>query len=370
MKKRIISLLLVLSMSVGLAACGGTTEEATEETTKEAKTQEAELEVDTITFGVPAEGNAHLIIAERLGYFEGTGLKIETVPVEVAEAPTALLTGQVDILANNGSNQPLSLIAAGEEITIFGGALAAGGICIIAKEGTEWNGVEDFVGKKVATEPHTFSITGPLLDMGYDPLKDVEWVDMPNHPDRLPAVVNGEVDYAVVKAPLRHSVLNTPGIEVVAYMNDCMPNFGCCRMWTRTDFFEANPVALKELVKVLIRSQLYIDDNREEVAGWLVEVTGSTEEYVADYFLNKYDNGEYVHQYSIDPLKDAMVKAWQVLNDTGFLSENAKNINIEEHIDVNVYKAALDELIADEEIYSENAEALDKMLVYFEEHNM
>ena len=39
---------------------------------------------------------------------------------------------------------------------------------VVAKAGAEWNGIESFIGKKVAVNPSYFAFTGAVMDLGYD----------------------------------------------------------------------------------------------------------------------------------------------------------------------------------------------------------
>ena len=48
-----------------------------------------------------------------------------------------------------------------------------------------------------------------------------------------------------------------------------------------------------------------------------------------------------------DPLSNSIVRAWNILDKTGFLDENAKNINIEDHINTSIYEQALAEAEAE-----------------------
>ena len=137
MKKRIVALMLALTMVVGVAACGGSkgAEEKTEEKTEEkVEEQEEKPETTHIKWAQGASGNALVTVANELGYFEEYGLEVEEIPMD-SDSGTALIAGQVDICSNNGTNTPLSAIASGEDITIFGGHMLTGCMPIIAKKG-------------------------------------------------------------------------------------------------------------------------------------------------------------------------------------------------------------------------------------------
>lgn len=99
MKKRLVSLMLVLVMSLGLVACGGTTEEAPAELTE-------------VTWNYGTSGNVLVTIANEKGYFEAEGIKI--TPVEAtanADAMALLASGKVNVVSNAGTSNPLQQIA-------------------------------------------------------------------------------------------------------------------------------------------------------------------------------------------------------------------------------------------------------------------
>ena len=367
------SLFLALIMTLGLASCGGdqgssgtpaptTTPTAATESSASQGAEDEKPETSVIHWARGNSGNALVTIGKRLGYFDEVGLTIDEIPMDAtADFYTALAAGQVDVGSNYGTNTPLQQIASGFDLTIFGGHMLTGCMPIVAKAGTTWNGVQDFVGKRVASNPNAFSITGALLKMGYDPLKDVEWVTYPTHSDRLAAVVSGEVDYAVLGTSMNYTIENMDDIDVLAYCSDVTPNYSCCRMTTRTDFINENPTTIKLLLKALIRAQCYYESHKEEVVGWMAEELGTTEEYVAAYMLNEH------YQIHVDPIKNSVINAWNILDETGFLDENAKQINIEDHINTELYKAALDEATA--EYGSEDPDFYEAMATFFAENN-
>lgn len=370
MKKRALSFLLAMAMLLALAACGGggdstATPAPTPATSDgEGTSEPAEVpEVDTIHWAKANSGNVFVTLADQLGYFDEVGLTVIEDPVASStEALTALGTGQVDVTSNQGTNNPLAQIAAGQDFTIVGGYMLQG-MYLVAKTGTGWNGPEDLIGKKVAAPASTTTLTGPLLELGYDPVNDVEWLTYSTNSDRLSAVVAGEADYAYLSGDQLYTVNNMDDVEIVVYAADesLMPAYGCCRMNMRTEFVEENPTTVKLLLKALIRAQAYFEANKEECVSVLAEELNASEDYVAAYLLNE----NYVP--NLDPVKDAVIQTWEIMGATGFLPDGAENINIEDHINTELYKEALDEAI--EEHYNEYPEIFDEMEAFYAEHN-
>ena len=380
MRKRNLSLALCSALMLSLlTACSGGSDEAAETTAAQETEVQAEAEetsADDTSEGteeVPEQrvvrwnqgtsGNVLVFIAQEKGYFEEEGIELEFVTATAnADAMALLSTGQTDVVSNSGTSNPLQQIAAGVDLTVFGGHMVNGCMPVIAKEGTEWNGVESLVGKKFACNPSYFAFTGALMDAGYDkPLEALEWITYTNYQDAMAAVLRGEVDYALQGTGQNYQVLNTDGIEIVAYQSDVMPNYSCCRLVAPTEFVENNPITVKHILKALIRAQQYYEANKEESAQIMADGIGTDLDYVEAFMFNDH------YLVHADPLKNSVVRAWNILDETGFLDENAKNINIEDHINTDIYEEALAEVIA--EHGDEDPEFYDRMQQFYEEND-
>ena len=356
-------------MVASLAACSGaqtpspaepaSAPSAAEQTAAPAKEVP---EVTTIRWARANSGNIFVTLAQQKGYFEEVGLTIVENPVaNSTEALTSLGAKKVDVTSNQGTNNPLAQIVAGQDFTIVGGYMLQG-MSLIAKKGTGWKGVEDLVGKRVAAPASTTTLTGPLLKAGHD-ISEVEWLTYPTNSDRLAAVKAGEADYGYMSGDMLFTVKNMDDIEIVAYANDetLSPAYGCCRMNMRTEFVKSNPITVKLMLKALIRAQAYFEANKEECVSILAKEINASEDYVAAYLLDEN------YQIAIDPMKNAVLNTWNIMLDTGFLPPEAENFDIESHINTELYKTALDEVIA--EHYNEYPEFFDGRLAFFEKYN-
>ena len=242
-------------------------------------------EVSTVRWNWGTSANILVALAIEKGYFEEYGLNIEFVNAnENASAMTLLATGQVDVVSNSGTASPLQNIAAGVDMTIFGGHMVQGCMPVIGKKGAEWNGIESIVGKKFACNPSYFAFTGALMDAGYDnPMEVVDWVSGMSYPDALAALQRGEVDYALMGTGQNYQVNNMDDIEILTYQGDVMPDYSCCRMECPTEFIQNNPITIKCILKALIRAQAYYEANKEECVDILAAAIGADHDYVAAY---------------------------------------------------------------------------------------
>lgn len=196
--------------------------------------------------------------------------------------------------------------------------------------------------------------------MGYDVYEDIEWVQL-EAADAMAAVISGEVDYASVGTSLAHPIKNNPDVKVVFDHADITPQYSCCRMETDSDFIEEKPNTTKALLKALLRGMHDVHKDPEAAIATLAEELDTPVEFVEAYAL---DDG---YEISPDPLYNSSLRAWDYLNDFGLLDETAANIDLKQHVHVDLYKEALDEVIA--EVGDEDPEYWQGVLDYFEENN-
>ncbi|GFI35888.1 ABC transporter substrate-binding protein [Lachnospiraceae bacterium 50-23] len=364
MKKRILAAMMILAVSFSLAACSGGG--GAEEKDTEKKAEEGAPEQDVVKWNYGTSGNVLVTIANEKGYFEDEGISIEPVEANAnADAMTLLSTGKVDVVSNAGTSNPLQQIASGIDISVFGGHMIEGCMPVVAKKGAEWNGIESFVGKKVAVNPSYFAFTGAVMDLGYEnPLEVVEWEVYSDYNDALAAVVRGDVAYALMGTGQNLAVQEMAAngeIDIVSYQSEIMENYSCCRMVAQTKWINENPNTVKAVLRALLRAQSYYEANKEEAVKLHAAAIEATEEYVAAYMMD--DEHYFV---SADPLKDGVVRAWDILDKTGYLGED-NQVKIEDHINTALYEEALAE--ATEKYGEEAPEFYEEMASFFAEHD-
>lgn len=294
-------------------------------------------ELTEVRLALNPSGHIFNLIAEEQGYLVDEGISVVYVETKTdAEVFEGIRNGTIDVASNSGTNLPLQYISEGMDLTIFGGYLITGCMLIFAKTDTEWNGIEDLIGKTVACEPNLYAITGPLLDKGYDPLNDIAWYDTVDQEDRIKAVENGEADFGLVGTALNYAVNTNPDIKILTYACDVLPEYSCCRVEALTSWVNENPNTVKALLKAWIRAMAYYDTHHEETVALAVKRFHQNEDYIRAYL----DNPRF--DLDLDPMKKAVVRAWDYMGRLGLL-EKAKQIDINDHINTDLYKAALDE---------------------------
>ena len=338
------------------------TEEKKEETSKDSSSNDKKEET-VVKWNYGTSGNVLVTIAEQKGFFKDEGIKIEPVfATENADALSLLASDKVDVVSNAGTSNPLQQISAGVDLTIFGGHMLNGAMPVIAKKGTKWNGITDLVGKKAAINPQYYAFTGALMDAGVkDPLKEVDWVQITKYNDAMAAVVRGDVDYALLGTQQNQAVKNMKDIEVVTYQSDVMPNYSCCRLVAKTKYINENPDTVKAILRALIRAQQYYESNKQEAVHMLAKQIKADDAFVAAYMLDEH------YDVHIDPLKKGVIRAWDILGKTNFLDAKAKTINIEDKINTDLYKQALEE--TKEKYGNEDPKFYESLEKFFQEND-
>ena len=308
-------------------------------------------------------GNLMMTMAVKNGYLEEYRLKVEQIPMQTTDESFAAVAGnQVDVVSNAGTATPLKRIALGDKLKIFGGHMVEGAVFVIGRKDAEWKGLESFVGKKVAgSSASDYVVAGPLLEMGYNPSEDVNWIKAGNAAEATTILKSGGADYAVVGTELAYQIKTDPEIKELAKYGDIMDKYSCCRMETADRFIEDKPNTTKALIKALLRGMRDYHKDPEAATELLAKELDVPVEFVEAYTL---DSG---YEINPDPLYNSCVRAWAYMGELGLLDENAKNIDLRDYILVDLYKEALDEVI--EEVGDEDPEYWAKQLEYFNEHN-
>lgn len=343
---------------MALAACssdgGSTSTEESTSTDSSASTSTASGDVPTIRLGTTNDGHIFYAIAKEKGYLEEEGVNIEpNVFQNSDDAFQALFSGKVDLLSNSGTNLPLVHIASGQDLVIYAGYMLTGCMPVIAKAGTVWNGVDDLLGKTIACSGNEYAVFGPLYDEGHT-MDEVTTIVLSNHSDRVEAVRSGKADYAICGTSQNYNISQTPEVEVMCYCSDITPNYSCCRVESTSQFLDANQDAVQSMLRAWLRAQCWFEKNRDAAADIVAKEFGNERDQYSAYITNDH------FQPNVDPYKSSVERAWNWMSEMGLFPDGYESINVDDHINTDIYKAALDKVV--EEHQSEDPEFYDKMV--------
>ncbi|MBO4365714.1 MAG: ABC transporter substrate-binding protein [Eggerthellaceae bacterium] len=346
-RRKFLGLSAAAAAGVMLVGCsGGGSDAASTEGGDESNSASADMKTVSIA-AQPNSGQVFVYIAKDQGYLaeEGIDIKMEYIN-NGTDAFQAMDAGKVDIMSTYGTGGPLIQIAAGKEYTIFGGYMITGETPCFGKPETEWKDLESFRGKKIGiTRFGTPDIVlkGVLYDAGlYNGPDDaeVEFVEFKTNQETLQAVANGEIDFGATATgyELQAEAL---GLEIKMWPDDYWHDHSCCRMECLTSFLEdeGNQESLYRMFRAFIRAEEYLQDNKDRVVELVVNELDLDQPTVESFVYSEH------MKYNTDPNKKAVETMWDKMKAFGYIDN--EDINIDDHINVDIYGKALQSLVDD-----------------------
>jgi len=290
----------------------------------------------------PAHG-LHFLAREK-GYFQEQGLDVELFQFKSAgEGVIALKAGQLDI-GTFGSAAPLLYISQGVDFTIFGGMMIGGQAIITRPERlSELKTLENYRGKKVAlvklsTGDVVFRLA--LKKVGIDPAKDFTRIEFPSPGTVVEAVLKGEADAGIVFSP-HFSLAEKRGLAVAHFIADFHPDYTCCRLTANSSDLNARPDEYGRFLAALIKAYRFYRTNPDETVRIFADALKIDEDVIRkDTYTRK------VFDSNPDPLRKGTLEFWQAMVESDYVAD--KSYPVDRHINTQIYKAALDRVVATE----------------------
>ena len=322
------------AMTLGVAGCSQSSSNSTTTTTETEKPDYGTILVGTN----PGTGNIFGYIAMEKGFDKDAGYTTELTDFDNStDALNALQAGKINVGVNYGTAAPLTFVSKGADFTIFGGYVS-GGMPLYAQESFEYKGLESFVGKKIGTaRMYTPDILfrGAMVEAGYDLEKDVTLVEFKKPSEVLAAVVSGEVD-AGVGTNSTYTAAVTAGLKILCWTNDLDPSAVCCRQVANTSWINENPARAAAYMKSLMRAEEVLYNDPDYAVEVFAKYTKLDEDKARVQLL------ETNQELWTDPKSDGVQGTWQTLKDLEYI--DAGDIDVNDHINIECYKTALDEL--------------------------
>lgn len=309
MKKRIVSMMLCLSMVFAMTACGGTAEkkdetpaapESTEAAgTTAAVTAEAGSDEEEAWKAEPAYGQKLYYwigdsctsacgVAESQGLFKEAGLDVEGFKGE--SDIEAVGTGQCHIAIGHIAKAAVP-ITNGVDVTFVGGAHLLKGckaMYVLADSGIET--YDDLVGKKISVPngigASDYNITSRLLlESGINPLKDVTLTPVEKEAC-VAAMQNGEIDAALLGESFGYQFVNEGVLKKIDSKDGNSRDELCCIIMMNKTFMEENPITSAKLASCVKKALKWMGENPEECTDLLMELGLNGEDRDQNLILN------------------------------------------------------------------------------------
>jgi ABC-type nitrate/sulfonate/bicarbonate transport system substrate-binding protein len=217
-----------------------------------------------ITIGKVLSGNGFHIpsyVAMDRGYYREEGLDASFVLLTGRALVTAALAGQVDLvpIPSGGAQAALS----GAEIRyIVGESLKSQWLIAARPDVTK---AEDLKGKTIGygrpgsadyDEGAAVLLRAFKMEVG----KDYKVISFPGETERIAALINGDIQAALISVPHAPKALNA-GMKILVRTGDYIQRAGGA-FWTRKAFADQNPEAMKKFIRAIAKGVTYYRDNR------------------------------------------------------------------------------------------------------------
>jgi NitT/TauT family transport system substrate-binding protein len=346
--KKVMSLLLVLAMTLSLAACGGSGEtagvagdtnndgQADMGTVEDVEVNETDVHMDAVEASTsgnweamftpidmegraidmadfdltptaeeleamknePAYGQPVLYymadgctsgptVAAHLGYYEEAGLTSEGVK---GNSYTEALGANQATVAVGHIATMLVPITNGVDLTFVGGAhIGCKSLYVLAD--SDYNSTEDLKGTSVSVPngigKSDYNITCLLLDAdGINPQTDVTLT--PVTADAcITAMQNGEISAALLSDTFAYSMVKDGTLKCIRSLLDSdFADENCCVIAMNRTFTEQNPVISKKITQAVQKAHSYMRDNSEEATQMLIDQGWNGGSYEMNVMLN------------------------------------------------------------------------------------
>ena len=320
----------------------------------------ASEEAEEVRLGyLPTSGHALTFVAKEEGFFAEQGLDVQLSQFpNSADGYNALIAGKLDVIAM-GSTAPAVYIDKGIDLRYIGGLMGEGAAVIAQPErAEELSDIKNFGGKTIATVRMSTGdvvFKSALHDAGIDWQKDVTIQELKSPSIVLDAVKTGKVDAGIVWLPYQQ-VAEAQGLTIVQYSDSFYPGHPCCRFVATSESLDEDRDTYVKFEKALIKAYDYIKTDPDESVADVQKDVDFDKTVIYDSIFSEHFN------FSPDPNKKAIEQWWVMMNTIGYLNSDE---DIESHIDVSVYKQALDELLAEDP----DNENYKKLLEFYKEND-
>jgi ABC-type nitrate/sulfonate/bicarbonate transport system substrate-binding protein len=217
-----------------------------------------------ITVGKIVSGNGFHIptyVAMDRGFYKAEGLDASFVTLAGRALVTAALAGSVDFIPipSGGAQAALS----GAEIRYVVGESLKSQWLIVARPNV--NKPEELKGKTIgygraggADYDEGAAVLRRVFKMEVG--RDYKVISFQGEPERIAALVNGDIDAALISVPHAPKALNA-GMKILVHTGDYIQRAGGT-LWTRKAFADANPDVLPKFVRAIARAVMFYRDDR------------------------------------------------------------------------------------------------------------
>ena len=173
----------------------------------------------TIAYGTASSANSLLLLAQQQGIFQANGLEAETIHAPGNAAPAALVSGQA-LAISTGCAEAIGVIAGGADVLYV--LVNTNRMQYVLAGGPNVPSPDELRGKRLAvsrigTSSH-LATKFILKYLGLDPERDATYIQVGNTPERITALLGGNVDGSILSVEEGVLLGEMPGMRILVDM--------------------------------------------------------------------------------------------------------------------------------------------------------
>lgn len=276
---------------------------------------QARPEVGTLRVGIiPIASLTPIYVAEKLGFFEQEGLKVERKVIATSpDMLAAMAGGSIEVAYANVVTLVFARVQGFDFVIVSSHTRAHetppdnGGL--VVKKDSPIRDLKQLEGKRLATnslKDYNYIMNRAFLEKRGVNSDRVEWAEA-RFPHMGPTLLKGEVDVAHMVEPFLTMFIQAGDGRVLAWPNvEIYPGIEIAPFIASTRWLKAHPIAARKFVAALSKANEYLNKNRAERINYVAEFTKMKSELVEkmtiDVWRTKVDPG------GVKFLIDRMVK--------------------------------------------------------------
>jgi len=281
-----------------------------------------------------------VILALEAGYYREEGLNVVLEQISsLNDGITAITLNKLDILPM-GIIPTCSFVAQGAKLTVFGGTIAEGSVCVsLPERAHEFSSPEAFRGKTVAcVRPETghMMMKAAIRKAGV-PLDEVKFVELPGFQSVIEAVRKKNVDVGFVNSGFEMNAL-AQGLACPFPVARYAPDAVCCRQTASTEAVRRDREAFVRFQVANLRAMKTMLEDPESTVDILAKYSGQSRDYV------KFCIYDSAMKISMNPGKARVLEFYQIMKDNGDINPDTPH-DMADAVDVSIYAEALQRML-------------------------
>ncbi len=267
MPKKVIAILLSLSLLLALGLLSGCGKQAAKETSSEATNGTATMKSNKINLGhTGAICEAPFFMAYEKGFFKEEGLDVTLIQGDGNFRKEGVATGKLDATDTVLMGFLMSWVE-GMDINISAG-IHTGCMAVVVPVNSPIKTLADLKGKVVGctgmgSGAHMFAM-GAIMENGLTE-KDVTWKAYAN-PELLIALQKGEVEAAATGDTMAYMWIRDGKARMLSSqaLDEPYGSETCCHLAVNGERQRNDPEAIRRLTRAVVRGAEWVDKNRAE----------------------------------------------------------------------------------------------------------